>query len=189
MECPVCKTMVDYKEHSTCPVCITDLEIFGLIEKINKRSHRLKRAIVLLSVLLFLFIAAAGAYYLYFRNRDTAQQLVSHRKIRQQQIEIQDLLHEKQLLTASNIDLRNQVQTLAMKLEQAENEKQKTEQKQPAFREISHVVKRGESLQRIALKYYGDKDEYKRIMLDNNISNPNNIRVNQRLKIIVPVSD
>jgi nucleoid-associated protein YgaU len=91
---------------------------------------------------------------------------------------------------ASVIELRHEIQQLNNKIEEMTLQANATQTTSvPAFREIIHVVKRGESLQRIALKYYGNGDEYRRIMRDNNIRNANHIKVNQRLKIIVPVTD
>lgn len=47
-----------------------------------------------------------------------------------------------------------------------------------------HVVKPGESLRRIAFKYYGDMKMYSKIMKDNNIKNPDHIYPGLKLKII-----
>ena len=47
-----------------------------------------------------------------------------------------------------------------------------------------HLVKPGESLRRIAQKYYGDGKMYPKIMKDNNIKQPDQIYPGQKLKII-----
>ena len=49
---------------------------------------------------------------------------------------------------------------------------------------VYHVVKPGESLRRIAIKYYGDMKMYPKIMKDNNIKNPDHIYPGLKLKII-----
>ena len=89
------------------------------------------------------------------------------------------------------VELRNEVQVLTEKLKKAESQKVVAEpsKPKPTPKEIIHVVKRGESLQRIAKKYYGNSDEYQRIMKDNNIKNANSITIGQKLKIIAPVTE
>jgi LysM repeat protein len=49
---------------------------------------------------------------------------------------------------------------------------------------VYHEVKPGESLRRIAQKYYGDGKMYPKIMKDNNIKQPDQIYPGQKLKII-----
>jgi nucleoid-associated protein YgaU len=190
MECPVCKTIASKEDQQKCAVCATDLGIFSLIDRIEKNSRRLKRTNALLIVTLIVLAAASVAYYYFDTDHDQTRQKSDMETIRQQQIEIQNLTNEKQVLMASMIELRKEIQQLNNKIEEMTlqaNAAQTTPT--PVFREIIHVVRRGESLQRIALKYYGNGDEYKRIMRDNNIRNANHIKVNQRLKIIVPVTD
>lgn len=190
MECPVCKTITSKEDQKKCAVCGTDLGIFCLIDKIEKDSGRLKRTNTFLLVFLIVFAFAAVAYYFFYTDHNQTRQQTDMETIRQQQIEIQNLTNEKQVLMASVIDLDKEIQQLNNKVEEMTLQANTTQATpQPTFREIIHVVKRGESLQRIALKYYGNGDEYQRIMRDNNIRNANHIKVNQRLKIIVPVTD
>lgn len=49
---------------------------------------------------------------------------------------------------------------------------------------VYHEVKPGESLRRIAKKYFGDMEMYSKIMKDNNIKKPDQIHPGQKLKII-----
>ena len=49
---------------------------------------------------------------------------------------------------------------------------------------VYHEVKPGESLRRIAKKYFGDMEMYAKIMKDNNIKKPDQIHPGQKLKII-----
>lgn len=190
MECPVCKTIASKTDENKCAVCATDLEIFSLLEAIEQKSARRKRSAITLFILLILFAGAAAAYYFYFFELDQNKQQDAAETIRQQQIEIQDLTGEKQALMLSVIELRKEVRTLTDRLDEINTKETLTgKPATPAFREIIHVVKRGESLKRIAKKYYGSSAEYVRIMRENNIRNANHIMINQRLKIIVPVTD
>lgn len=138
-------------------------------------------------MLLLLTFIGSATYYFFYADRNAGEQVLLNQTILNQEIEIRRLDNEKQLLMSSINDLRSQVEKLTTELaERVEKEKEQVVPAPPAFKEIIHVVKRGESLKRIALKYYGNSEEYRKIMQDNNIKNPNNIIINQRLKIIVP---
>ena len=190
MECPVCKTIVNETDSKKCKVCATDLEIYDLLDQVERKAVRKRRSVFFVWILLILILLASGFYFFIFSDHNANRYETAQATIRQQQVEIQNLNNEKQVLMASLLELRQEVQTLKRSLEEKpEKVMQAVEPDQPAFREIIHVVRRGESLQRIARKYYGSGDEYPRIMQDNNIRNPNHIHVNQRLKIIVPVNE
>ncbi len=191
MECPVCKTITSDPDQKKCPECGADLEIFLLLETLEKQAHKKKKNIAIMGVLLVLIITAAAAFYYFFFDLHSMKSQADAIIISRQQTEIQHLNEEKQLLAASITELRSEVQNLTGKLETLEKKQVQSEKKEskPAFREIYHVVKPGESLQRIAKKYYGNADEYVRIMKDNNLKNANSIRINQRLKIIVPETE
>jgi len=188
MECPVCKTLNTGEDQKGCSVCNTDLEIFSLLAEIEKRAKRQRRSTISIFVLLLLFCIAAASYYFYFLNQDKAAEAASLETISRHESEIRNLNQEKQLLAASNHELRREIDNLNNKLSEI-SEQLKAAKAEPRTRVIYHVVKRGESLQRIALKYYGDKEEYRRIMQDNNIRNPNNITINQRLRIVNPLNE
>lgn len=188
MECPVCKTSNTGQDQKNCSVCQSDLEIFSLLENIEKRTKRLKRTILSLLVWLVLLCFGIAVYYIYFLNQDKSNEIAAFETIRKQEAEIQNLNQEKQLLTASILELRRENDSLSNKLSVVEDQLKVTKA-EPQTREIFHVVRRGESLQRIALKYYGNSDEYRRIMQDNNIKNPNNITINQRLRIVNPLNE
>lgn len=190
MECPVCKTITSKEDQTKCGFCDTDLEIFRLIEKLEKVAKKRKRINLVLSVSLVLFAIAAIVSYYYYIDLNHERQHTDAETMAHQRIEIQNLTNEKQVLMTSIIELRKEIELLNNKVEKLSTQTTPPNTPTtPAFREITHVVKRGESLQRIAKKYYGNGDEYRRIMHDNNIRNANHIKVNQRLKIIVPVTD
>lgn len=191
MECPVCKTITSDPDQKKCPECASDLEIFQLLDTVEKQARKKKKTIATLVVLLILVIAGAAASYYFFFDLHSLKSQADAITISRQKTEIQHLNEEKQLLAASIIELRNEVQNLTGKLETLEKEQVQSEKKEskPPFREIYHVVKPGESLQRIAKKYYGNADEYVRIMKDNNLKNANSIRISQRLKIILPETE
>ena len=189
MECPVCKTIIDDHDRKECSVCQTDLEIYRLLAVIRKKSFQKKRTIYLLLFLLISLIVAGLGYHYYFIDPNLKGQELTGETIRKQQIEIQNLTNEKQLLMTSIFELRKEIRQLEEKIQHAEASKTVEIPKQPTIRNITHTVKRGENLKLIARKYYGNMDEYVRIMQDNNISNPNHIWVGQRLNIKVEVND
>lgn len=189
MECPVCKSITSNQEKQKCNVCNADLEIFTLLDKIHKREKKYRRLLILLILLLLVMLGGATAYYFYFFTEGENRTGLLQETISRQQVEIQTLTNEKQLLMTSVIELRREVEKLRDQLEKASDEASVATAPKPGFREIVHIVKRGENLKKIAQRYYGDSDEYVRIMRDNNISNPNRIRINQRLRIRIPMSD
>jgi flagellar basal body-associated protein FliL len=190
MECPVCKNIVSKEDQKKCYICATDLEIFMMLEQLEKKARRQKRFNTFLIVALFLLAGAFIGYIIFYSDHDVSQQQTADETIRQQLIEIQTLTNEKQLLMTSNIELRRELEALTSQLEErAKNQEPLETLATPAFREITHVVKRGDNLKKLAFQYFGNTDEYVRIMRDNNISNPDHIRINQRLRIMVPVTD
>lgn len=188
MECPVCKTVNAGRNQKNCSYCNTDLEIFSMLEKIEKKIRRQRLTINYLAVILILLFVMISAGYIYFLKKDKSAVNTAFEKIKMQEIEIRNLQQEKQLLTGSILELRKESDSLNSMLNSL-TEQLKTAKSEPEHREIFHVVKRGESLQRIALKYYGNSDEFRRIMQDNNIRNPNSITINQRLKIVNPLNE
>ena len=191
MECPVCKSITTDPEQKKCAECSTDLEIFRIIETLEKKAHKQNKRISLLAFSLIFLVVAAAVFYYFFLNFNLSKGKDDATTISKQQIEIEYLNNEKQLLTSSLVELRNEVQVLTEKLKKAESQKVVAEpsKPKPTPKEIIHVVKRGESLQRIAKKYYGNSDEYQRIMKDNNIKNANSITIGQKLKITAPVTE
>lgn len=187
MECPVCKTITSNADNNKCPVCATDLEIFILLDSAENKTGYLKRINWFQFILLLITLIGSATYYFYFVGRNAGELELLNQTIVNQEMEIRRLDDEKQLLVSSISDLRSQVEELTNELaERVKKEKELAVRATPAFKEIIHVVKRGESLQKIALKYHGNSNEYRKIMQDNNIRNSNNIFINQRLKILVP---
>lgn len=196
MECPVCKTITTDPAQKKCPECATDLEIFQMLEMIEKQAGSRWKTVRSLIFLIVLVVALAVAGYYFLVDLNTNQLQSDRETIKKQQSEIQNLLDEKQILLSGIAELRQEVQTLNERITTLTSQAaaapkglQEAKPARPTTKEIVHVVKAGENLQRIARKYYGSNDEYVRIMKDNNITNANNIRPNQRLKIIVPVTD
>jgi LysM repeat protein len=189
MECPVCKN-INKPDQRKCAVCSTDLEIYHLINQLEIRAKRQRKKILFLFLLLAVCLIFAFVWFTVFFEHNAGSDKIETETVRQQEMELQHLKNENQKLMADLIKLRNELQTIDTRITEASA---KTEEasvpSSPAYREIVHVVKRGESLKRIALKYYGNSDEYARIMRDNNIKNPNHITINQRLKILVPVAE
>ena len=64
------------------------------------------------------------------------------------------------------------------------NQPKKQDQPDNQLSVVYHVVQPGESIRRIAVKYYGDGKMYPKIMKDNNIEQPDQIYPGLKLKII-----
>ncbi|HSW67113.1 MAG TPA: LysM domain-containing protein [Bacteroidales bacterium] len=215
MECPVCKiTLPKKKKHSQCTNCNADLEVYDLIAGIEEKVSGQKSTIFILTMMLLLFVGAMAAYYFYFSKPPLQNNLqVSTDLIKQQQAEIQQLQTEKTILMQSIIDLQARLE--AASGQPATSVISRPTPLQPDTPNINtniprvqtptptppvvtpvvtpaqvseriHVVRRGETLRQIAEIYYGNPDAFTRIMADNNIKNPDQITVGQRLKIILP---
>jgi regulator of replication initiation timing len=189
MECPVCKNITEGAEFRQCSICDTDLEIFTIAEKLEKRANRRKKLLVFFFIVSIASLLAIPGLFLLMSedHSERLQQLES--QVLAQLIQIQTLTNENQMLMAANIDLRFQIENLNLQLADL-SEKQQTETtKEPELREIIHIVGRGDNLKKLAARYYNDSEAYRRIMQDNNLRNPNHISIGQRLKITVPVTD
>lgn len=212
MECPVCKaTLPKRKKHSQCTNCNADLEIYDIMAGIEDKIGSQKSTIFILTMLIVVFVGSMAAYYFYFSKPPLQDNLqLSTDLIKQQQAEISQLQTEKSILMQSIIDLQTRLE--AVTGQPAESVISRPTGMQPAPQQIDtnrppmqtptpvatptrttpdvpveriHVVRRGETLRQIAEIYYGNPDAFTRIMEDNNIKDPNQISVGQRLKIII----
>ncbi|MDZ4203711.1 MAG: LysM peptidoglycan-binding domain-containing protein [Bacteroidales bacterium] len=195
MECPVCKAMIGEDDLMLCPECHTDMEIFTTLKRFEHNAWRHKVWIRVLGVLLFIFMVGALSVYWFLINPNTSNQSVINELVYQQQETILKLEQEKQSLVAGSLELGRQLDSLMSQVQMMSTAAEKTETKtsatatnaanltKPPQGDIIHIVKKGESLFLLAIRYYGHKDEYLRIMKDNGIKNPDHIWIGQRLKI------
>ena len=204
IECPVCKASGIKKGSPRCPRCNSDLEVFGQIENLEEGSSGSTAA---LTIAYFLVLACVVAfllfYYFVYKDAQAASE-VNKSQIKQLTTQIEGLKTENEQYLQQIIDLRTQMgsgsdNTIpASKIKKEENTQKQTaptnqapiaqpkkqEQLKTQSGVIYHEVKAGESLRRIAKKYFDDMGMYTKIMKDNNIKEPDQIYPGQKLKII-----
>jgi len=204
MECPVCKASGIKKGSPRCPRCNSDLEIFGQIENLEEGSSGSTAALMIAYFLVLACVVSFLLFYFFVFKDVKASSDVNKYQIKQLTTTIEGLKTENEQYLQQIIDLRTQIgggsesavpttrtktgpdaqlQTNPVKqLPSLQTKKQD----QPAAQTgvIYHEVQPGESLRRIAKKYFGDMDQYPKIMKDNNIKTPDQIYPGQKLKII-----
>ncbi len=197
MECPVCKNEVNTEEGLLCPECMTDLEIFESISCSERRSRRLRWWATILTVIIVLLLALAFAAYFFILKDQVSKNTEHEALIQEQSLALQRLETENQRLSQAMLEmgsvkdsLEKIIQTQQAQVTAQSTDREKTAKNnttvQPASTDIIHIVKPGESLQSLALRYYGDKYQYLRIIKDNGLKNPDHIWVGQKLKIVKP---
>ena len=171
MNCPIC----DYKgldaDAKKCPSCKADLSAFNALDNIHKSIRRQKKAILLLIILFILALVGCLLIYLTVSAQDPSAE--DHQKVNDYEQTTNKLQAENQQLKADLEDNKTKLQ---------EYEKKLAERKATP-KEVEHQIKEGETLYHIALRYLGDGELYTKIAADNDIKNPDVIRVGSKIII------
>ncbi|MDP4290193.1 MAG: LysM peptidoglycan-binding domain-containing protein [Bacteroidota bacterium] len=204
IECPVCKASGIKKGSPRCPRCNSDLEVFGQINHLEEGSSGSTAALMIAYFLVLACVVSFLLFYFFvFKDAKTNSEL-NKTQIKQLNSQIEELKSENEQYLQQIIDLRTQIGGGAdNSASESKNKKdnnvsvqvpqpkqstvsQPDKQAQPKAQSsvIYHEVLPGESLRRIAKKYFGDMDQYSKIMKDNNIKKPDQIYPGQKLKII-----
>ena len=158
MNCPIC----DYKgladDAMKCPSCHADLSVYVALDATETSMQKQKKRTLLFIILFVLAIVACVAVYFIFSagpSKDLSDELAA-------------CTTEMQVLKADNQQLKTTNETLQS--ENATLKKAMEEQAKP--KQITHVVKEGESLYIIAKNYLGNGDLYPKIAAENGIKDP-----------------
>ena len=182
MNCPICNFSELSEGTASCPACQSDLEVFAHLEDAHKQHLFQKRSIAVLSVLLAIVAVSWGAT----RFFDVAENKNLQADTTASNATIAWLIKEKEneALKVEITSFKNEIKSLNEMLS-GNKSSPTTDQSggQASPGEITHLVKEGESLWKIAEKYYKDGWQYKKIADDNGITDPKNIRVGMELKI------
>ena len=204
IECPVCKASGIKKGSPRCPRCNSDLEVFGQIDNLEEGSSGSTAALIIAYFLVVVCVVAFLLFYFFVFKDVKASSDVNKSQIKQLTTQIDGLKTENEQYLQQIIDLRTKLGSgneSAVLVTKAKKEadvqptitpvkqtpvSQPKKQNQPNVQSgvIYYEVLPGESLRRIAKKYFGDMDYYTKIMKDNNIKTPDQIFPGQKLKII-----
>ena len=205
IECPVCKASGIKKGSPRCPRCNSDLEVFGQIDNLEEGSSGSTAALLIAYFLVVVCVVAFLLFYFFVFKDAKATSDVNKSQIKQLTTQIDGLKTENEQYLQQIIDLRtkigsgNETAVPVTKTKQEANvqpvnipakqvpfvqPKKKTDQPNIQSGVVYYEVLPGESLRRIAKKYFGDMEMYTKIMKDNNIKTPDQIYPGQKLKII-----
>ena len=204
IECPVCKASGIKKGSPRCPRCNSDLEVFGQIDNLEEGTSGSTAALMIAYFLVVVCVVAFLLFYFFVFKDVKASSDVNKSQIKQLTTQIDGLKTENEQYLQQIIDLRTKLGSgneSAVLVTKAKKEadvqptitpvkrtpvSQPKKQNQPNVQSgvIYYEVLPGESLRRIAKKYFGDMDYYTKIMKDNNIKTPDQIYPGQKLKII-----
>ena len=205
IECPVCKASGIKKGYPRCPRCNSDLEVFGQIDNLEDGSSGSTAALMIAYFLVVVCVVAFLLFYFFVFKDAKAAADVNKAQIKQITTQLDGLKTENEQYLQQIIDLRTKigsgdeavvpvsktkqeadVQPINTPVKQAHAVQTKKKPDQPNVQSgvIYYEVLPGESLRRIAKKYFGDMEMYTKIMKDNNIKTPDQIYPGQKLKII-----
>lgn len=175
MNCPVCNFSELSEVAASCPACQSDLEVYAHLKDARKQHIFQKRSIGILAVLLVIVAVSWGAT----QFLDVAENKNLKADTTASNAAIAWLIKEKEnaALKAEITSFKNEIRSL--------NEMLGANKSSPdtSGNVTIHLVKEGESLWKIAEKYYKDGWQYKKIADDNGITDPKNICAGTELKI------
>jgi cell division protein FtsB len=169
MKCPVCSSSGIPDDHSQCPQCLSDLEAFQLTGQIQKTSKS-SFVMAIVSSLLFIIILLAWIFSFFYQNEDvkSADVKTESNEAIQMKGDYDKAIADNNSLKKENGELKERLKTLAV-----EKVKRKKEYK----------VLDGETLYGISRKVYGNGYKYVDLAKENNIQEPDKLKVGQTLVI------
>ncbi len=209
MDCPVCNHKGIPEASRVCPNCQADLTMFKNIRKLNE-DIRLKRNIIFsFAFLVVLLVVFLGYMFLFsegFSSRYTRMEIQAKNneiiELKKQNSELRQQIFNMQQGNGSladtagsgyqrvipSADEEDPIDMSRIKDTRRTTEKVSGQQPDDDASEDPEInyyrVKAGETLYSIAKKQYGDGNKYRKIMKDNNIEDPSQVKVGMRLKII-----
>jgi nucleoid-associated protein YgaU len=169
MECPVCNTSGLPEDAKSCSNCGADLEALQLTKTIKKSGKGRLLFGYIVSALFLIILIIWIMNCIFHWNSDEKQEMSGN------DTEITSLTQQVDQEKKLNTQLQSKIKDLNAEL----NKKEQMEAK----KEKQWTVKEGESLFQIARSIYGNGFLYETIAKDNQIENPNNIFVGQKLII------
>ncbi|MGM0566867.1 MAG: LysM peptidoglycan-binding domain-containing protein [Bacteroidota bacterium] len=211
MDCPVCNHKGIPESLRQCPNCHTDLTIFRNINRLNREVKAKQQVIIGMGFLLVVVLAVLGYMFLFsdgFSSRYTRMEIQAKNdeimELRKQNTELQQELFDlrqgedttegegfRRVIPSSEDDQsdtsdQNARRTSAERTQSRQSPAENRSSTEPSDKPevVYHNVKAGETLYSIARKYFDDGSKHKKIMDDNGIDDPSDVKVGTRLKII-----
>lgn len=213
MDCPVCNYKGIPASATKCPGCGADLTVYHDLSQLESGLRLHRNIIILLSALLLVSLLVLGYMFLFsdgLSSRYTRLEMqgknneIIDLKKKNSQLQKQILNMEKRMLAAGIIvdtstseyqkvipspgaqETTQQPVTTSPEgsghKTRLQKQWERTESDEPTV--TYYTVKAGETLYSIAKAHYGNGNQYRKIMKDNNIKDPSNVKVGMRLKII-----
>ncbi len=206
MDCPICNYPGVNEEATSCPKCNSDLTVFNEIHSMNNKIKKQKKQHNIFFIIIML-VLLGWAYTYFFGSTKTENDLMAESEKKTNQIiELNKEVNRlKNLVSNADSDNPYSVQeeisysnpTSEAIRRRSLNEVRELDgindpANEDAYQDFGlenepkvqyHTVRTGETLYSIAKDVYRDGSKYKKIMADNNITDPTDIKVGQKLKV------
>lgn len=177
------------KGETTFPQYNLDLEAFHHLKAIKNRTSRLKGLLLFVGILAVILVAGI---VMLFINPSLLQMTANKSDSGSADFEeiVQTLRSENRELRLTVTDLQSRLdEYLDREVQDGKKElvdipiEDTPHEGETEPKVVTHVVVQGETLYSIARHYYGSGSMFKRIMVDNNITDASGLYVGMRLKI------
>ena len=172
MNCPVCHNAEVPDGTESCASCGSDLSALNHIAQVQNQRKGLRTTRMVLGILLFVaIIVSLGMGLKKGKTRSAADQAL----IDSQTSELQQMLLSINEKDAEIASLKEEMELLKTNIQTDANAAQVST--------TSHIIKRGDSLWKLAVSYFNDGFKFRKIADDNHIGNVNLIVVGDTLVI------
>jgi len=170
MDCPICEYKGLEDDAMKCPACNADVSAYRALDAVEASFQKQKKRTLLFIILFFIAMMGCFAIYVICCINNNAEEEKAKLAVSEAAMET---------LSTENQQLKATVENL-----QAENKQlQETAVKQPKQREVTHLIKSGETLFSITKKYLGNGWLYPELASENGITDPDYITPGQILVI------
>lgn len=185
MNCPVCNTPDVNTDAAECPQCKSDLEIFRLLSDAGKQHQVQKRLTGLLGILFAVAVVGwASAKISSSGKTDISDNATASAVSEETNAAAEENNTEFLALKNENEALKSEIRTLNEKITSLNQEISSFKTNASEGGAIIHIVQKGESLWKIAVKYFGDGYKFSKIAKDNGLKEESLLHEGIKLKII-----
>lgn len=198
MDCPICSYKGIPESAAKCPKCNSDITAFRQIYALRD-SLKQKRNIIIALVIVIIAMMAYVSYVFLFSDGLSGR--YARMEIQQKNSKIINLSRENAQLKTTLLDMQQKygvsnsnskfrkvipsTSKINKTIAKPTNDISKSQQPKQQQKVKYYRVQAGETLYSIAKKFYNEGSKYKKIMKDNNITDPSEVKVGYKLKIIL----